>query len=475
MYIARMKVMYRWCFLMVFLACVLGIQAQSAFVYVDSISLTGNQRTRSEVVFRELKFKKGDSIAITTLEETLEESEQLVMNTGLFNQAHISFKNWEGATNKVHIQVDVAETWFIYPVPVLELVDRNFNVWWKEQNRSLDRLNIGIEFTHLNFTGRRDRLQLTAKYGYTRSYSIKYSLPFFNRHQTLGLDAEVSFARNRELNYLTEGNKQAFYKSTENDFLYQRFRTETSLIYRPGYHLFHSLRLRFEQNAVDEIVALELNPDFYLKGEKLQRSFTLEYSFAYDRRDVRAYPLSGMLFSADVTKTGLGIFGVRNGLTLQANYDLYFPLSRRWSAGARMAGKLSLIRSLQPYNDYRAIGFGKNNLYGYELYIIDGLDMALAKPFIRYQLFERVWNFGKIMPLKAFRSMPLKAFLSINNGLGYANNPFTSQDNSFSNRMLWGGGVGLDIVLFYDKVIQIQYSFNHLFEKGLFLHVNMNI
>ena len=47
--------------------------------------------------------------------------------------------------------------------------------------------------------------------------------------------------------------------------------------------------------------------------------------------------------------------------------------------------------------------------------------------------------------------------------------------NALSNRLLWGGGIGLDIVLYYDKVIQIEYSFNDLMENGYFLHLNLNI
>lgn len=464
-----------WSLCVFILGCVFEVQAQLPFVYVDSISLEGNQRTRTEVVFRELLFKQGDSIAVSLLEKTLEQSEQLIMNTGLFNQANIIFKNWEGSTNKVHIHVQVAEAWFIYPVPVIELIDRNFNVWWNEQNRSLDRLNFGVEFTHLNFTGRRDKFKLTAKYGYTRSYAANYSLPFFNKQQTLGFEAEVSFARNRELNYLTVGNKQEFFRSPENEFLYQRFRAEGALLYRPGHHLFHSFRFRFEQNRVGDIIAQEFNPDFYLGARNMQRSFTLGYRFVYDRRDVRAYPIQGALFITEVTKTGLGIFDDRDGMTLEANYDFFMPISRRWSAGVRTGGKLSLIRSRQPYNDYRAVGFNQNNLYGYELYIIDGLDMAIARPFIRHKFYERTWNFGKLMPLKAFRKMPIKMFLSANSGFGYVHDPYTRDVNPFSDRFLWGGGLGLDIVLFYDKVIQIQYSFNHLWEKGLFLHVNTNI
>ncbi len=452
-----------------------GLRGQSEMVFIDKISIEGNQRTRTSIILRELKFHEGDTIPVAQLSGILLESEALVMNTGLFNQASITFKNWESATNKVHILIVVVETWYIYPVPVFELADRNFNVWWSEQKRSLDRVNFGIEFTHLNFTGQKDRLKLTAKYGYTRTYALKYTMPYINRQQTLGIESELAFSRNRELNYATVGNKQLFFRDADNNFLYQRFRAEVGLTYRPGYHLFHTLRLRYEQNQIDGIVTEELNPDFFLNGRQLQRFFTLSYQFAYDQRDVQDYPFSGSYFTARLEKDGLGIFKDRNALTLEARYDHFFPLGGRWSTGFRTSWKYSLIRERQPFTDYRALGFSENTLYGYELYLVDGLDMGIVRSFLRYQFLQKELKIGKLMPLKTFRSLPVKLFLNLNGGTAYANDPFTGKDNSFANRQLWGGGLGLDILLYYNMVIQINYSVNHLSEKGIFLRLNTNI
>ena len=461
--------------LLVFFGLLKGIAAQSGLVYIDQISIEGNRRTRDAIILRELKFHEGDSIALSELDDVLLESESLVMNTGLFSKANISFKSWESATNKVHIVISVNETWYIYPVPVFELADRNFNVWWTDQKRSLDRVNFGIEFTHLNFSGQKDRLKLTAKYGYTRSYALKYTLPYINQRQTVGIESEVSYSRNRELNYATVGNKQLFYKDPDNDWLYQRFRSEAAITYRPGYHLFHTLRLRYQQNAIDEIVAKELNPDFFLEGKLLQRFFTLSYRFAYDMRDVTAYPLKGAFFAGRVEKDGLGIFKDRDALTIETVFNKYFPLSEKWSAGLLTSAKYSFIRDKQPFTDYRALGFSYNTLYGYELYLVDGLDMGIARTFVRYRLLQNELKLGKLMPLESFRSVPIRLYLSLNGGWAYANDPYTGQDNSFANRPLWGWGPGLDVILFYNMVFQIQYSINHLSEKGIFLRLNTNI
>ena len=163
--------------------------AQMDYVYIDSISVQGNKKTKKSIILREMLVGEGDTTSLAELSALMDRSEELIMNTGLFNLAEISFKAWEGSTNKVHLLVSVEETWYLYPVPIFELADRNFNVWWVEQGRSLQRLNFGMEFAHLNFSGKKDRLKISAKYGYTRKYALSYSLPFFNKAQTLGLSA----------------------------------------------------------------------------------------------------------------------------------------------------------------------------------------------------------------------------------------------------------------------------------------------
>jgi len=447
---------------------------QIEYIYVEAVTVEGNKKTRSSFIKRELLFREGDTLLLAELGAILERSEQLILNTGLFNTANIVFKNWEGSTNRVQLHVKVEENWYLYPVPVFELADRNFNVWWVEQNRSLARVNYGLEFTHLNLTGRRDKLNLRLNLGYTRNYRLRYALPFFNSKQTLGFFSEVSYAQNKELNYITRGNKQEFYQQ-EDSFVYERFRTNAGLSVRPGVLTNHIFLLEFQQNRIDEEVATELNPDFFLDQRHWQRYFSLIYQYSFENRDVRFYPWSGNFFSFVLKKDGLGIFDDRNGLAIQARYDHHFPFAKRWSLALGLRGKLSLIREQQPYNDNRALGFGGNTPHGFEYYIIDGLDMVLFTSSLHFALFGTQVNFGKLMPIKAFRKMPIKLYLSLNNDVGYANDPFVDDTNFLSNTPLWGGGLGLDLMLFYDKVFRLEYSFNHLKEGGLFLHFNLNI
>jgi len=63
----------------------------------------------------------------------------------------------------------------------------------------------------------------------------------------------------------------------------------------------------------------------------------------------------------------------------------------------------------------------------------------------------------------------MKLFFTVNNDFAYVNAPFNGERSTFSNRGLWGGGVGLDLVVFYDKIWKFEYSFNHLGETGFYL------
>ena len=45
-----------------------------------------------------------------------------------------------------------------------------------------------------------------------------------------------------------------------------------------------------------------------------------------------------------------------------------------------------------------------------------------------------------------------------------------TKTNLMDSQLLWGKGVALDYVTYYDKILRIEYSINHLGEKGVFLH-----
>lgn len=447
---------------------------QSDIVTIDSITVEGNKRTLTRIILREMTLRQGDRLPVSELPRELKRSRDFLMNTRMFADVQITYKNWEAASNRIHLKVDVKEAWYLYPLPYFDLADRSFNVWLNEHDASLQRVNFGIDFTHLNLTGRRDLLSANFIYGYTRQYSIRYRLPYINRQQTIGLTGRMGYFRNREFNYLTEENKQVFFND-EDLFTSIRFLASLQLNFRPQLLRTHSVALSFHQNRIDPRVSEELNPDYFLNGRSFQRFARLQYQFRYDSRDVRGYPLDGRFFAVQLEKAGLGFFGDRNALTVSAQYYTFRPITDHWFFNYWARGKYSLIRNQQPYNDNRALGFSGDELRGYEYYIVDGLDMIIGSVGITYKLWDQTINFGKLMPLEAFKRMPFRLYLTLDANTGYVNNPFSIVNNRLDNAWLWGGGPGVDLVFFYDFAFRVQYSINHMGETGLFFQFNTNI
>ena len=445
------------------------------YLVVENIEVSGLRKTKPKVVYRELRVQKGDSVIVSEFDTLLKDSKNLLMNTGLFSNVTIDvdYYIFPNTPKRAIIKIALKENWYFYPAPIFEIADRNFNVWWTEQNRSLDRVKYGGEIAHINFTGNNDRLKVNTKFGYTKSLSLGYRRPAINRKQTIGISTDISFARYREVNHLTENNKQQFYRTE--DFIYQQFKSGIAITLRPQLRVFHEFRLQYRQEKIDPIIIQELNPYFFPNNKPLQRFFTFYYKLTIDQTDIKPYPLKGYRMVSTLEKNGFGLFDDVDGLVLTSSYARFFPIAPKFYGSVKTKGKLSLLRNRQPYKDNRGLGFGGDNLKGFEFYIIDGLDMVYTKTSLKYQFLKSKINFGKLVPIKAFRRMPFKALIGINNDLGYVNSPYSRHQNPMSNRLLWGGGIGLDLIFYYDKVVQIEYSFNDLLENGLFLQVELNL
>lgn len=438
------------------------------YITVAKIYIEGHKRTKTDIILRELDFKIGDTIHLDHLSQRLRENELNIMNTGLFTAARMNFKEWEGATNKVGLNIEVKEDWYVFPFPIVELADRNFNVWWRDFGHSLKRLNLGVRFYHTNFSGRRDWLKAVLQFGFTQKYELIYTLPSFNKKQTVGLNFNLLHTREKEIGYTTFENKLQFQRN-DNEVLFKRFRIGAGLSYRPKLDQFHELNLTYRSHQIHESVRQELNPDFFLNGLR-QRYFSINYQYSVDKRDIRPYPMNGFFISGNITKNGLGLNGDIQSLDVSAAIQQYFSIGKKWSIALAAKGKTGLQRGQQPYYTSRALGYFDDYIRGYEFYVIDGLDFVYHKQALRFKIFDKKYFWGKYMKLESFKTMPVKAFLVAHNELGYVNNPFYKKNNPLSNEALWGAGLGLDVVIYYNKVINLEYSRNHLGEQGFFLH-----
>ena len=329
----------------------------ASYLFINDISISGNKRTKKHIIFRELDFELGDTLQAASLNQILEENRNQVYNTTLFNDVKIEVKEQKGTA--IDLQVTVEERWYVFPVPIFELTDRNFNVWWKEFDRDLSRTEYGLRFYHYNFRGRKERLKATVQFGFTKKYELEYSLPFVDKARKIGAYYKLSYILNRELPFRNFNNSQEFYKH-EDGFAQKRFNVSVGTSLRPNIHSNHRLFLDYVQNNIVDTLA-EMNPNYFLDGKTEQTFLQLVYDFSNDYRDVIAYPLSGTYFNAQFIQTGLGVFGDVGMTSLVANYTNYFPLGKRFYALGNVKAKLS-FPDRQPFFNQRGLGFGLDYL-----------------------------------------------------------------------------------------------------------------
>jgi len=437
-------------------------------LHIGNIGFSGNIKTKDYIIYREIELEVGDELTINTLEQEIIEIEKRLLSTGLFTHVKNELVI-DSLSAQANVHFVLQENWYIFPSIIFSLADRNFNVWWKEQNRSLDRVNLGLRLNHINLTGNRDNLKLTAQGGYTKRFEWEYGIPYINKKKTLGIAASVFYSENKELGYKTVGNKTVFFSASDERIVLKRFRIATWLNYRQGLYNFHWVKLDFHKNSIDQFVASELNPDYFLNGDSVLKFLKLEYDYTLDRRIFSFYPEGGHLLGLNIKKEGLGIFKDYNNLILEIRGEKYFKLTNRVILACLAKANTNIIRSKVAFANNTGLGYNGNVVSGYELYVLDGTDFLLNKSAIRIKLVDQLLNLGKYMPLSQFKLLNIELYLSFNLDTAYVNEPTYQLGNPLNNQWIIGYGPGLDLLLFNQFLFSIEYSFNELGESGLFI------
>ena len=450
--------------------------SSSSFVSPDSlpktvrdIILIGNKLTKSSIILRELTFHKGDTLALSGFEKLFKRSENNLMNTSLFNSVHVSWLIPD--SNSVSVYIILKERWYVFPIPIFELVDRNFNAWWR--TKDFTKINYGGVITWNNFRGRNETIGMTLRLGYTQRISLFYSIPFISKGQRSGLSFAFAFSRNHQTAFRNFHNDLVYYKD-QTDFSRKEIGASVQYNYRKNLYQSHLVEVAYRRGEVEDTIVL-LNHDFFSNGMTTEKYFVLRYLYKIEHRDLVAYPLHGSFFDVEVAKLGFQPLHDDVDITyLTSVYKQYWQLGKKFYFATSLNGKVS-GNSYQPYYNTRALGFGSDYLRGYEYYVVDGQKFGLLKTNLKYELLPTHAVHTRFIPLEKFATIPYAFYLNVYGDAGYVEDKFYSQYNSLTNSWLYGFGAGIDFVTYYDLVFRLEYSINKFGESGIFLHFSAPI
>ena len=429
------------------------------YIIVNDIYIQGNKKTKPFIIERELPFKRGDTLWLPYIKKTFENAQNNLLKTSLFNFANVDTCHTQN--EKADILIQVTERWYLWPIPVFEQASQNVNTWLYEKD--YNKINYGFFIAQANFRGRDELIRAIVRFGFREQFGFAYTVPHLFQSPYWGAEIKALYYRQKQVAYSTENNKPQYVFG--NQYLYTNSDYSITLSYRPKLHTWHQVQLSYSSYTIHDSL-YKLNNNFIYHNLKHLEYPSIDYSFLFDKTNSVSYPLQGFLINPEVSIEGLGFNNI-NISTINLKTALFYKIfSRIFNAHG-----LSLSYKAIPHKSYlfsKAFGY---NTYprGYELYLIDGKGYILSSNSIRFQLVKpHITNIYKLKN-ERFAKFHYAFYLSLNGDAGYVINDY---NEPLTNKWLYGYGIGIDFVTYYDIAFRTEFSFNNLKQKGIFFHLS---
>ena len=431
---------------------------------IHDILISGNKITHEPVILRELVFSPGDTVFKMQLLAALQMSRDNLLKLAIFNFVNLNVKHL--GNNLIDVTILVTERWYIWPIPIVEYADRNFNTliedWdWK-------KINYGAWLKWNNFRGWNELLTAKIQLGYVKEYALAYSKPNIGKKQNHGISAGFSANQQNEVFVETVNNGPVEYQPLDIPARV-RLNTFARYTYRRKYFAFHSLKFDYYDYQVSDSVAI-VNPNYLGGGATSLNYFMLTYQFDYDIRDSKVYPLEGFNVRIKAERLGLGLteFDYPT-LRLTGIVMFHQKIANRLYFYNTTKGRFS-SEKVMPHLLNRALGYNEN-LRGYEAYVIDGSDYVLSLYNFKIQVVKPNSYTIPFIGMEQFNKIHYAVYINVFADAGYVNNEFPNPTNTMVNTWQFSTGIGIDLVTYYDRVFSIYYAINRYGEQGLFLQV----
>jgi len=407
-------------------------------IAIDKVILVGNEKTKPNIILREIPFTFPDSLS----QQDLLLIRNRIQNLYLFNRVELEIVQQQG-TNILLIMV--TESWYFLPLPLVFINEHDWN-----------KISYGMQLTHYNFRGRNEKLSIGGWLGYDPSFFIRYFNPWIGYKSRLifGLGMSKMKKANKIFDMdenrfgfdVTVGRKLSLYLQTEINFDMKRIKLPAE--YK---------QFSVSKNGTDWVPSLS-------------------YQIRWDRRDLYEYTKKGFLISYSIRKTG---FTSNQPDFWRYNFDnrLYIPIYRSLSLASRQL--FNFTQGKTPIYDRLFLGFGERirgyfddvfpNPALYEKYTSTNISLTnleLRFPLLPIRYFS--WQDGPVMS-QLYRDLKfgISAAVFMDSGIAWQDRSEFTLENFYT-----GYGLGLHFHLPYVYVLRFDYAWNDKGRGQLIIDVN---
>lgn len=452
------------CFFVFINGLLFSQQNNRLYLVVENIAIFGNDKTKDQVIIRELNFSEGDTINLLNLSMFFKINQNNLLKTNLFNFVTINLANVFG--NHCTIKIEVEERWYFWPEIYLAHADRNYSNWIK--NFDWARTKYGAGISHYNVRGRREKLSMRFICGFVNTYAFTYNNLYVDKKRNHALNFEFYYDTPNKLVYNVQHNEELIYKS-ENKLL-SSYEVYLEYDFRKALSKLHTLRMGYLNYSLTDSL-LYLNPRYIAHGISSTKYLNISYSYLYDQLDSRYYPHEGFFISPAIRYTGIGVSAL-NYLSLRAvgGWNYTYPLIPLTYSNVLLF-KYAFTNQ-RPIYEYDEIGYSEN-LRGFEYYVINGKFSSLFKNTLKYRLMPKQVVEFKYVPIRAIRKSHFTPYVTIFTDIGYVGNDnlFNNRNNNLNETLLYTFGFGFDLSTYYDRVLSLYFAYNSLNKAGVYFDI----
>ena len=413
---------------------------------IERIILVGNEKTKDEVILREMQLHEGGKFNLEYLESDIKR----LYNLGLFNRVDVVPAPL--SSSKINLVFEFEEGFYFLPIPQGGIKEGSLKKIWG-----------GVNFVWRNFRGKNETLNLSFGVGYEPFISLSYLNPWIFSNKHYFFQTSFKYSRTYPRN---KGNSDStgvvFNKNEVPTYIMNDIMGDLRIGKFLGKNTSVSALLQF-----NSIYTSEYMPGRTVSPDGLDIFPSIGLDFTYDTRNYMKFATYGSYYYLKLSRSG--IFHKDIDLN-KFRFDLrrFIPVKLSNDYALVLSGRINSVLSFGggeiPVYLKESLGYD-NLIRGWDNFVFLGEDKMFGSVELRIPLVKPFYVKGSDHLI--LRKVPLANKFSYRYGV-YATvfydlgGVWGRKENIYDTKFESGFGAGLNFLLPFDFVARVDFGVRKL-------------